>query len=774
VKTKKANVESANHGFTHLNKENDSFSQTESKRDVRKLENVSHLSNKRDACSSEMKTERQDVKTKKASVDSANHGSTHLNKEHDSISETESKRDVSKSENVSYFPNKRDAYNLEMKTERQDVRTKKANVDSCRHASHTLPQEPVPWNFYQRDEYRPYSKYKAESYIHSEHDRSRTPSSYYASSEPHSHSEIWGSYKIPRSLHKTRVSQALRSLRSRSLSQSRTVPTSVQNTGKGRYDVRASSHARSPVLSETSDTHKNHALKVPDSDPSTYHLKSQLAAETKLEFSKDLSCKPQKKFTHGGEPHSEMGASSVELVSSLKMTHTEPGVKIQLSPYAKANLSEHGSFKRSTRPKIIKLNSETKPSEATNSVNNSDLVTNTHSISFCEHNQIQGLKRHLDSKERDEACLPDCKRHALDDITGRECHNYTEYDNSTHSKQKYNGRSKIELTSGSVKENLPRIDEFTKDESSNTNNTDIATLEEINTAKNLKEETVPQNKKLDIEEGEICEDSDMEPSNENTVEKKETICNIDIKSDGPNSSERDKRKKHKMAQNTDKTLARPKACSVESEGRKKRKCSNDRSGKLGSSKSCNRTMGKKEESGLDVPQIEAESIKHCKTTKKEEEIGKSTEKISLVESNKEDGVQDYGECQTESVKTTEDGRLNEEKEMKHGEFKEPITELAVSHDVVKSGAAEVSHKSASRGSAFESSPELSKVTTVINLKCRARRSMERKLEDSKVVLSVNITSPKAEVITGSSADALKVERLGTSAEKLYSASKTQK
>jgi hypothetical protein len=720
-----------------------------------------------------------DTKQQKDVKEKGYHNSTHLSKECDSFSQNESKKDVSKLENGSYLPNRRDVYHSETKSEREHVKINKSNTDSSKQTSHTLPKEPIPRHCYQRDEYSSYSKYKAERYERSDSDRSRTHSTH-VSSEYHSHSERWESYKIPRTIHETNVSHARSSLRSRSrsVSQSRTEPESVQNT-KGRYDVRASSHSRSSVLSETSDKHMNRALKLADSDPSTYHLKSQLTTETQFEISKDLSCKPQKKFTHSGEPHSETHASTVELGSSLKIPQTEPGIKVQISPYTKSNLSEHSSFKRSRRPKIVKLNSETKPSEASNSVNDSDLVTNTRSNFFCEHNQTEGIKRHLDSKERDEAHLRDSKRQALDDITGRECYNYKEYDKNTDPKQKYNGRVKRQLSPGSVNEKLLKTNKCTKDESSNIKNTDIAALEERNTAKELKEETGPQNIKLDVEEGEICEDDDTQPTTENTVEKKETICNnTNTKSDSRKSNERNRKKeKHKAAHNTDTAHVRLTKHSVESEGREKNKYSEDGNKKLRSSKNCKQTTGKKEEFEVEVAQIEADSSKHSKATRKEEEISKNTQKISLLETNKGDGIQNCSEGQTESVKRTKDGRLNKkqkEKEMQHGKLKEPVTEVSVSHEVIKTGTVQVSYKSVLRGNSVKLSTESNKVSPVINLKFRARRSIEHKLEDSKVVLSVNITPPKDRVRTESSSDSLIVESVGMSAEKINSISKTQK
>jgi hypothetical protein len=717
-----------------------------------------------------------DTKQTKNIEEKGYHNSTCLSKEYVSFSQTESKKEVSKAENGSYLPNGRDAHHSETKSERHHVETKKSNIANSTHTSNTLPKEPVPRHFYQRDEVSSYSKYKGERYVHFDSDRSRTHSTY-VSSEHHSHSGRWGSYKIPRTICETSVSRAVRSLssRSRSVSQSRTSPESVQNTAKGRYDVRASSHIRSSVSSETSDSHMNRALKLPDNDPSIYNLKSQVATETQLEISKDPSCKPQKKFTHSGEPHSQTHASTAELGTSLKIPQIEPGAKVQLSPYAESNLSEHSSFKRSRRPKIIKLNSETKSSESCNSVNDYDLVASTNSNLICAHNQTEGIKRHLDGKDSNEA-IPGSKRQALDDITRTESYNYKEYGKNTDPKQEYNGRVKRQLSPGSVNEKLLKTDKHTKVESSNIKNADTALLEERNTSTELKEETVPKNIKLDVEEGEICEDDNTQPTMENTAEKKETICNINIKSDSKKSNERDRRKeKHKIAHCIGNSHVRLKTYSVEAEERKKNKYSKDGNKKLSSSKTnCKQTVGKKEESESEVVQTEADSNKHGKSTKKEEEIGTNIQKISLLETNKGDGIQNCSEGQTESVKRKEAGKLTEkEKEMKQGKLKEPVTEVSVSHEITETGTVEVSRKSVPRDNSVNLSTESNKASPVISRKFHARRSVEHKLEDSKVVLSVNITPPKDRVGTESSSNGLIVESLDLSAERINSISKTQ-
>lgn len=668
------------------------------------------------------------------------------------------------------MPNRTDANHSET-SEREHTSTKKSNTDSTKHTSHILQREPGPRHSYQGDEHSSSSKYKGESYVCADSDRSRTRSKY-VSSEHHSHSEGRASYKTPSTIRETSVSRALRSLRSRSVSQSRTVPESVQNTGERRCDVRASSHGRSSPLS---DERMNRALKPADSDASTTHLKSQLATETQHEISRDLGSKPQNKFTHSGETHSETHALTVELGSSSKIPQAETGIKAQISPYAESNLSEHSSFKRSRRPKIVKLHSETKPSEVSNSPNDPDFVTNRASDFICERNKTEGTKRHRDSKERDEAHLRDSKRRALDDITGRECYSCKEYDKNTDPKQKYSGRVKRQSSPCSVNEKLLKTNKYTKDDGGNIRNKDTSVLEETSTAEEQRE-TDTQDIKMDVEEGEIHDaDDDTQPTMANATEKKGTICNkINIKSNRKTLSERDRRKeKYKETHNIDETHVRLKTCSVESEVSENDKYSKDRNKKLSSSKNCKTIMENKEV--FDVAQIEAGVNKHSKATRQEEENVKNPEDISSLETNKGGGIQNFSEGETESTKKTEDDRPNDkEGEMQCGKLKKPVTEVSVTHEIFKTGTAEVSrHKSVSRGNSVKLSIGSNKASPV-NLKFRARRSMEHKLEDSKAVLSVNITPPKDRATTETSSNSLNVESLGMSAERINRIPKTQK
>lgn len=461
------------------------------------------------------------------------HNSTYLSKDIVSFSQNEANRSVSNSENGSNLPSTRDTLHSEIKSESVDVKAKKPNIDSSKHTLHTVSPGPVSRHFPQTDEDKTYSKYKPEIYLHSENYRSRTHC-IKASSDHHLHSERWESYKIRRKICDTSASCALRSLesRSKSVSESRILPGSVQNIAKGRYDSRASSHIRSSVITETSDKHKDRALKLADSDPSAYYPKTQLPKDAQFETSRNLSFKPQNKSIQDSEPYSITEASSAELEYSFKIPKTGPGAKMQMSPCAEStcatrfttvsNLSEHSNFKRSRRAIIVKLSkSETKPTEVTNS----DLVTNTNSKLSSEHNQSGGIKRPLESEATKETHLPDSVRQVLDDIKGK--------GESTEHKQKYTGTAKEQPSSGSVNEIILKKNRFPKDESNGIQNVDIAVLEEKNKAEESKEEIGSKNIKLDYKES-----IDKQPTMENTVQ--ETSGNIRIKSDCPKVNERNK------------------------------------------------------------------------------------------------------------------------------------------------------------------------------------------------------------------------------------------
>jgi hypothetical protein len=484
-----------------------------------------------------------DTEPHKDISEKAHNSSAYLSKDivSSSSSQSEANRNISNSENGSNLPNTRDKLHSEIKSENVHLKTNKSITYSSNRTLHTVSTDPVSRHFLLRDEYKSYSKYKSEINLHSENNRSSTHSKK-ASPEHHSYSRRWESYKIPRKIRETSVSRALRSLRSRSrsVSQSRTVPQTVSTIAKQRYGDRASSHCRSSVVTETSHKHTDRALKLPESDPSAYNLKTQLPKDTQIETSKNLISKPQKKSTQDSELHSITGAANAELEYSLKIPKIGSGAKMQMSPSVGStcgtgfatvsNLSEHGGFKRSRRAKIVKLpGSETKPREVTNS----DLVKNTNSKLASEHNHRGGMKRPLETNETEESHLPDSIRQVVYDVTGIEGYNYRENDDSTEHKQKYNGAVKNQPSSSSVNENVLKTNKFPKEKSSGIQNVDAAVLEEKNKANQSNEETGPNNIRLDYKEG-----NDKQPIMENTV--KDASGNMKIKSDCPGVKETNK------------------------------------------------------------------------------------------------------------------------------------------------------------------------------------------------------------------------------------------
>ena len=434
--------------------------------------------------------------------------STYLNKKNVSPSQNESKRKRSKSENCRYLPSARNVVHAETEPERTHTKRKEFSVHSSKPISHTTSREPVSRHFHQGYEHRPYWKYKAERDY--ENYRSRTYPRYTVSGH-HSHSKRRESYKIPRTTREASLSRALRSLRSwprsrsRSVSQSRIVTGSIQNSANRRYCSRTSSGSMRSALTEVSDKSTDLSLKLPENDTSTSRLKTRLSTDTRLEDSKDMDFKPQKKVTHDNE-HCVMGAAGVEFEHSLKTAQTTPVVNTPVSPSAGSkhgsgsttllNLSEHSSFKRSRRAKIVELNTEMKSNEA----RTTDLVKNTNNKLFSEHNQSGGMKRLLETEEADEVHLPDSKRQVLNDITGRECYNYTENDNFTDNKQLYSGTMMKQRSSCSVNENMLKDNKVNGDRNDNIKNVDTAMLKEKKKPKEQIEETRLQNIKLNVEQ----------------------------------------------------------------------------------------------------------------------------------------------------------------------------------------------------------------------------------------------------------------------------------
>jgi hypothetical protein len=139
------------------------------------------------------------------------HSSVHLSKMCDLFSQTEPNGNIRKSEDVSYLANRKDTFFSETRSERVHVKTKLSDIDSSKH---TISKRRVSRHISQRDEYeyKSYSKCKAERYIHSESNRSRTHSRH-ASSEHHSHPERRESCTTPVALCEGSASYAFRDSR---------------------------------------------------------------------------------------------------------------------------------------------------------------------------------------------------------------------------------------------------------------------------------------------------------------------------------------------------------------------------------------------------------------------------------------------------------------------------------------------------------------------------------------------------------------------------------
>lgn len=440
-----------------------------------------------------------DTKLQKDINEKVHHNSAHLSTEYDLSSNT----DIRKSENGSNFSSRSGTFHYDASSERVHVERKKFNVDSPRLTSHSMPGEPVSRHFHQRDEreYKAYSKHKIERFLHSESDASRTHSS-----DHQPHSERWESHNIPRMTHETNISHTLKNSRSGSVSWSRTEAGYVENNSKGRYDVRASSHSRSFGLTE--------AYEIPT----------------------DHNCKPQNKFKCVGEPHYITETSDVELASSLKMQNDELEINAKMPHESTVpNSSEHHGFKRSRLARILKLNSVTERSETRNSVSNADLVRNTNSTLCWEYGDGR-IKRPLETEELDGAHLPDSKRQILDDITDQEYYNYR--DNYKHSERERNYDTRMKPCLGPVNENTMKDYKFTRYENDGIRNIYNTVLEGSHKAEEMEREIWSQNIELNFEDAR-CEDDRKFPTMESAV-KKGTDYKLRIKSDSPESNERDK------------------------------------------------------------------------------------------------------------------------------------------------------------------------------------------------------------------------------------------
>jgi hypothetical protein len=210
--------------------------------------------------------------------------------------------------------------------------------------------------------------------------------------------------------------------------------------------------------------------------------------------------------------------------------------------------------------------------------------------------------------------------------------------------------------------------------------------------------------------------------------------------------------KHKVAAVTDEKHVTHNTDNTESEETKKNKYSKDEVKISSLLQNHEKTMGKKEELKVKVKQREAHNIKHRDTTRKENKSNKTVQNVGLPGSNKgqvnvEPEIKKCNETQWESVKSTNDVTLSEKenadyKEMQNGKCKEPMPKMSVSHEVSEENTVVSIHTPTDNSVALSAAS--SKVSPIINLKFRAR-SMEVKLEDSKAVLSVNITPPNEKV-----------------------------
>jgi hypothetical protein len=186
-------------------------------------------------------------------------------------------------------------------------------------------------------------------------------------------------------------------------------------------------------------------------------------------------------------------------------------------------------------------------------------------------------------------------------------------------------------------------------------------------------------------------------------------------------------------------------------------------------------MGKKDNFETKVTQRETQNIKHRDITRKENDNIKNVQNVGLPGSNKaqitaESEIKNCTEAQLESVKSVNAVTFSEKedtdyKEKQNGKCKEPMPEVSVSRKVCEENAVANSHKPTDNSVALSAGS--SKGSPVINLKFRAR-SMGVKLEDSKAVLSVNITPPKQEVRV------VTVQGVGISTAGINSVSETQK
>jgi hypothetical protein len=230
-----------------------------------------------------------------------------------------------------------------------------------------------------------------------------------------------------------------------------------------------------------------------------------------------------------------------------------------------------------------------------------------------------------------------------------------------------------------------------------------------------------------------------------------------------------------VAVGTDEKCVTHNTDNTESEETKKNKYSMDEDKISSLFQNHEKMMGKKEDFEVKVKQREAQYIKQTDTTRKENEKNTNVQNVGVPGNNKgqvtvEPEIKNCTETQRESVKSMNDVTLSEKedtdyKEMQNGKCKEPMPEMPVFHEVSEENTVISIHTPTDNSVTLSAAS--SKVSPVINLKFRAR-STSVKLEDSKAVLSVNITPPHKEVRV------VTVQGVGISTAGINSVTETQK
>ncbi|KAJ4436787.1 hypothetical protein ANN_16919 [Periplaneta americana] len=479
---------------------------------------------------------------------SSHHRNAYVSKDRSPVLQTESRKEL---EYSSHNRSRRET-KTDDKYDGIHDRTRKSVTDSSRSSSTTL-KDSVSRHSRYRDEYKSYSKYKSEKYSRSD-DRSRKYSS--------SSYSRWGTHRPPRSMREASVSRALRSLRSRSVSQCRSKVKSVIVTERKTSEVKysaiadASSHSKS---SSKPDTTKPGMKKQTQNEVQNKNSENQ-TCKTKDKDGNDVNSGP--KHSNAELPSTEIKSSfnlpvnnsepEMQLLSSFedssKINSSENGTELQVNSTSKimkdqtkiddckdksvARLSEHFSFKRSGRTKIVKLNNEKSLGEAMKSALKSNILENEKSELTHVPDQKRGTKRSYENEDENDVQFPLFKRKALDDITRKECYNNTD-DIVTYSKPN-NDRIK-QANTDLARENSMK-NEKCSDESASLKDMDISEMKTIDETKERKDQE-DEYMVLDIEEGELCDEDDID---KRRTEIKEILSKKDSKSGDTRLETRDK------------------------------------------------------------------------------------------------------------------------------------------------------------------------------------------------------------------------------------------